>query len=177
MQMDKGLDTGDMLARAVCAIEDDDTGSSLHDRLMKLGAETLLACLSKLQTGELVAEPQDDRLATYAGKLTKQEAEIDWTLDAAQLERCVRAYNAWPVAYTKWHRKGKAENLRIWQARAIDVAAAGAPGLVLQCSNQGIDVATGKGVLRLLQVQAPGGRVLPVSDFVNAYHLDGVTLG
>ena len=177
MQMDKGLDTGDMLARAVCAIEDDDTGSSLHDRLMNLGADTLLACLPELQSGELVAEPQDDGLATYAGKLSKQEAEIDWTLDAAQLERCVRAYNAWPVAYTKWHRKGKTENLRIWQAKAIDVADAGAPGLVMQCSSQGIDVATGKGVLRLLQVQPAGGRVMPVSDFVNAYHLDGVTLG
>ena len=177
MQMDQGLDTGDVLAHASCQIRDDDTGSSLHDRLMQLGADTLIACLPALQQGALKPESQDDGQATYAAKLSKKEAEIDWSQDAEQLERCVRAYNAWPVAYTFWQRKGKSENLRIWQARALELAHNEQPGRVLSSSADGIDVAAGKGVLRLLQVQSAGGRRMTAADFVNAHPLDGVQLG
>ena len=176
MQMDAGLDTGDMLAVRECAIADDDTGASLHDRLMQLGADTLLDCLPELLAGRLRAQKQDDAQATYAHKLSKQEAELDWRQQAAQLQRCVRAFNAWPVAYSCYARKGRAEMLRVWQAEVIDTQPGAAPGTVIACGKHGIDVACGDGVLRLLQVQSAGKRRMSAADFANAHDLHGQIL-
>jgi len=177
MQMDKGLDTGDMLAIQECSMHDDETGSSLHDRLMVIGAETLMAMLPDFIQGKIQARQQDNALATYASKLSKQEASIDWSLPAVQIDRCVRAYNSWPVAFTTWQKKNQQDVLRVWQSAVLDTTSNAVAGTVLSCGRDGIDVATGKGVLRLLQVQPSGKKVMAAADFANAHHLDGQILG
>lgn len=177
MQMDKGLDTGEMLAMQECMINDDETGSSLHDRLMLMGSETLMTMLPDFVQGKTQAQQQDDALATYASKLSKQEASIGWSLPAVEIDRCVRAYNAWPVAFTSWHKKNKPDVLRVWQSEVLTATSNASAGTVLSCGRDGIDVATGDGVLRLLQVQPSGKKVMAAADFANAHNLDGQILG
>jgi len=177
MQMDRGLDTGDMLAVQECAIHEGETGSSLHDRLMVMGAETLMAMLPDFVRGKTPAQKQDDALATYASKLSKQEASIEWSLSAVEINRAVHAYNAWPVAFTSWEKKNKSDVLRVWQSEVLAETSNAAAGTVLNCGKQGIDVATGDGVLRLLQVQPSGKKAMAAADFANAHHLEGLKLG
>jgi methionyl-tRNA formyltransferase len=173
MQMEAGLDTGPVLACRQTPIQPDDTGSRLHDRLADLGGELLAAELDAIAAGSLRPQPQDDRLATYAPKLDKREARLDWDADAGSLARQVRAFNAWPVAETRLDDR----QLRIWEARAEDTAATASPGTVLSADRDGIRVACGKGVLRLLSVQLPGGRPIASADFVNAHRITGTRLG
>jgi methionyl-tRNA formyltransferase len=166
MQMDAGLDTGDMLLKRPCAISMLDNAQTLHDKLAALGAEAIVETLHLLQQGRLTREPQDATRATYAAKLSKAEAQIDWSADAAYIARAVRAYNPFPVAYTTLN----ATPIKIWQASVRDDVQ-GTAGTVLTLEKNGIIVACGRGALCLEVLQRPSAKALPAAQFMQGFAL------
>jgi len=173
MRMDAGLDTGEMLLKRITPIHEDDTGGSLHDRLMVLGAEALMAAMPGLIDGSLIGQPQNDAEACYAPKLQKAEAKIDWNEDAELLARRVRAFNPWPVAQTQL-----GDNIiRIWDAVALSGNSSKQPGEVIQATADGILVATGNGMLLVRKLQRPGGKPMAARDYLNANDLTGARFG
>lgn len=173
MRMDAGLDTGPVLITHALPIADDETGGSLHDRLAALGAEAVVEAVRGLEAGVLAPVPQAATGVTYAAKLSKEEARIDWREAATTVERKVRAFNPWPVAFTQLD----GEVLRIWGGQALPTSATAVPGTVVAASKAGIDVATGDGVFRILTLQRAGGRKLGADEFVNARSLRDTVLG
>lgn len=165
MQMDVGLDTGPMLLQRKIDMTTDETSQTLHDKLSQAGAVALIETLNLLAENKIQAVPQENEYTTYANKITKEEALIDWSKSAIELDREVRAFNPWPISYTTW----KAQSLRVWKAKVIDHSKVASPRTILHASREGIDIAAGEGVLRLLQIQLPGGKVLSVADFYNAH--------
>jgi methionyl-tRNA formyltransferase len=166
MQMDAGLDTGAILKIYPCPILPTDTTEELFQRLTVLSQTAILDTLNQLSAGKLIATPQDNSLATYAHKIDKQDAKIDWNLPAIEIDRRIRAYNPWPVAFTNLTD----QTVRIWQAAISTMTTAQAPGTIIAVDSNGIEVATGAGVLRLLQLQFPGKKVLNVADACHAHH-------
>lgn len=164
MQMDVGLDTGDMLHKLSCPITADDTSGSLYDKLADLGPQGLLHTLAQLAAGTAKPEVQDEALVTYAEKLSKEEARVDWSLSAAQLERCIRAFNPWPMSYIVIDE----QPVKIWQASVINTPTSAAPGTILEANRQGIQVATGEGILNLLSLQPAGKKAMGVQDLLNS---------
>ncbi|WBA17887.1 methionyl-tRNA formyltransferase [Salinivibrio kushneri] len=164
MQMDEGLDTGDMLKIATLPIDEKETSGSLYERLAGLGPQALIDCLDDMANGIILAEPQNDAKANYAEKLSKQEAQIDWQQDAAFIERCVRAFNPRPVSYFTLGE----QNIKVWGANALDIDVDAAPGTVINTDKHGIQVATGKGVIQLTQLQPPGKKAMQAHELLNA---------
>ena len=164
MQMDVGLDTGDMLHKLSCPITADDTSGSLYDKLANLGPHGLLHTLTQLAAGTAKPEVQDEALVTYAEKLSKEEARVDWSLSAAQLERCIRAFNPWPMSYIVIDE----QPVKIWQASVINTPTNAAPGTILEANRQGIQVATSEGILNLLSLQPAGKKAMGVQDLLNS---------
>lgn len=162
MQMDEGLDTGAMLLRRICSIAANETAQTLHDKLAAEGAAAIIDALRELESDTLVAEKQDGALATYAAKLLKTEAKIDWSQNALQLERTIRAFTPFPICHTSLDGL----TIKIWQAELAQ--GDGEPGAVLAVDKQGITVACGSGAVRLMALQRPGGKAQPVVQFLQA---------
>ncbi|MEE9352756.1 MAG: methionyl-tRNA formyltransferase [Thiotrichaceae bacterium] len=173
MQMAAGLDTGDMLHKSNCPISQTDTGQTIHDKLATQGADDLLAVLEQLVNDTLKPQQQDESQTTYAHKLSKEDARIDWTKSAAEIDRMIRGFNPWPVAFTEYHGKP----MKIWMSAVKDEWVTAEAGSVINESAQGIEVATGEGILVIKRLQMPGKKAMDIKDFINGHSLSSVQLG
>lgn len=162
MRMEAGLDTGPMLLKVVTPINAIDTGGSLHDRLAQMGPPAVIQAIAGLADGTLHGEVQDDALATYAHKLNKDEARLDWSLPAEQLERLIRAFNPWPIC----HSTLDGETVKV--LGACLATGQGTPGEILAASKDGLVVACGEQALSLTRLQLPGGKALAFADLFNS---------
>ena len=174
MQMNEGLDTGDMLTKVIVPIEDTDTGESLFDKLAEAGAKLLIDTIPQIEAGTVTAMPQDDTLSTYAKMIKKEMGLIDWKKEAVVLERLVRGMNSWPSAYT--HFNGK--TLKVWEAAVEAGDNSAVPGTVVEVTKDNIKVQTGADLLVLKQIQLEGKKRMDVAAFLLGYKVEiGTVLG
>jgi len=165
MQMNQGLDTGDMLLKTTCNIDSRDNAADLHDKLIDIGKPALLKILEHIETGHLRPQPQDNSQATYAHKIQKSEGQLDWSMDAASLDRKIRAFNPFPICYSDLNNL----RMKIHRAFVLESHSSSQPGEILAATQQGLDVQTGRGALRVEYLQMPGKKVLPVGDILRGY--------
>lgn len=163
MQMDVGLDTGDMLHKLSCPITAEDTSASLYEKLAQLGPQGMLLTLDLLASGNARPEVQDEALVSYAEKLSKEEARLNWSLSAAQLERCIRAFNPWPMSYFMIEE----QPVKVWQATVLPHQNK-QPGEIVHADKQGIQIATADGVLNLVSLQPAGKKAMSAQDLLNS---------
>ncbi|GLT13341.1 methionyl-tRNA formyltransferase [Vibrio algivorus] len=169
MQMDIGLDTGDMLKISTLPIASTDTSASMYEKLAELGPQALLDCVQDISQGNIFPQKQNDDYANYAKKLSKEEAKIDWNNDAEHIERCVRAFNPWPMSFFSiTDNNDQQHNIKVWQSRVEPQQADHPAGQIIRADKTGIYVATGKNLLVLEQLQIPGKKALSVQDTLNA---------
>ena len=164
MQMDEGLDTGDMIVSAHIEIDPEETSASLHDKLSAIGPDALHAALNELAQGVAVAEKQDDSFSNYAPKISKQEALVNWHESAELIDRKVRAFNPFPVAYTLLD----GERIRIWQGKTLASTSTAEPGTILKADANGIEIACDEGSFLVTELQLPGKNRLPVAELLKS---------
>lgn len=168
MQMDEGLDTGDMLLKTEVPITKEETGESLHDKLADAGAALCVETLAKLQEGSIVPEKQGESTTAYAKMLDKKLGNIDWSKSAVEIERLVRGLNSWPSAYTHWNQKV----MKIWKAEVVTDNSSKEPGVVAKVEKDGFYVQTGDGLLKVLELQIPGKKRMDAGAFLRGYTLE-----
>ena len=169
MQMDVGLDTGDMLLKTYCPILPEDTGGSLHDKLISVGTPALLDALEQIATGTVNPQKQDDTQSNYAPKLSKEEAALDWQLAAEELALKVRAFNPFPIAHTKIAGASDDQRIRVWAAKAIDKQTNSMPGSIAHIDADGLWIACKNGQLVLELLQLPGKKAMQVSEILRGH--------
>ncbi len=168
MQMDVGIDTGDILEKTEIALAEDETGGSLFDKLSEAGAELCVRTLAHIQDGTVTRTKQEEAQATHVGMITKQMGEVDWTKSAVQIERQIRGLNPWPGTYTSLHGR----LLKLWKAAALEGGDSDQAGKVVCVDKKQLIVQTGEGQLSLLEVQPEGKKRMPVDAFLRGYQIE-----
>lgn len=174
MQMNEGLDTGDMLLKVEIPLDEKETGGSLHDKLAEAGARLCVETLDALKAGTVTPEKQGDSPTAYAKMLDKHMGKIDWKMSAKEIERLIRGLNPWPSAYTRWNENDK--GMKIWEAEVAEGQTDKAAGTVVEVAKDGFFVQTGDGLLKITALQIPGKKRMDAAAFLRGYQMETGTV-